>query len=299
MIQGSWKKLFIAAAVLLVASIILGGSLWQQLNATNRQLNETTAQLEATNRQLDDIKAQLDSLKPEMELKAEQEQMLNDYANLREQINLRLGIREDGQRFITPDDPEIWAKVLEITGGYSPDTVELWRDYGCLFRWIVQNIEYSADSPSPLLPESINGTLEWRKDFWRMPVETMKDGIGDCEDTAVLLASMLLNYNQRRSTVWILGIQTFGSTPKGHVAVALPIENHQLTIFDPSARYYTPFPHVGGIGTQEVSLAIDDWVTHLKDEMPGAQIYAVFSEDFYQEFTNTQEFIDWVNELLP
>jgi len=299
MIQGLWKKLFIAVAVLLVASIILGGSLWQQLNATNRQLNETTAQLEAINRQLDDIKAQLDSLKPEMELKAEQEQMLNDYANLREQINLRLGIREDGQRFITPDDPEIWAKVLEITGGYSPDTVELWRDYGRLFQWILKNIEYSADSPSPLLPESINGTLEWRKDFWRMPVETMKDGIGDCEDTAVLLASMLLNYNLRTSTVWILGIQTFGSTPKGHVAVALPIENHQLTIFDPSARYYTPFSHVGGIGTQEVSLAIDDWVTHLKDEMPGAQIYAVFSEDFYQEFTNTQEFIDWVNELLP
>jgi len=278
MIHGLWKKLFIIVTVLLVASIILGGSLWQQLYVTNRQLSETAAQLETINRQLEDTKAQLNTIMSEMELKAEYDRMLNDYANLREQINLRLGFGKDCQRFITPDDPEIWAKVLEITGGYSPDTVELWKDYGRLFQWILRNIEYSADSPTPLLPESISGTLGWRNDFWRMPVETLRDGAG---------------------SVWILGVQTFDSTPKGHVAVALPIENQQLTIFDLSARYYTPFTDLGGIGTQEVSLAIDAWLTHLKEEMHDAQIYIVFSEDFYQEFSNTQEFIDWMSELLP
>ena len=299
MIQGLWKRLFIVVAVVLVVSVALSGILWQQLYVTNRQLSETAAQLETTNRQLEDTKAQLNTIMSEMELKAEYDRMLNDYANLREQINQRLGFGKDCQRFITPDDPEIWAKVLEITGGYSPDTVELWKDYGRLFQWILRNIEYSADSPTPLLPESISGTLGWRNDFWRMPVETLRDGTGDCEDLSALLASMLLSYNQRRSSVWILGIQTFDSTPKGHVAVALPIENHQLTIFDLSARYYTPFTDLGGIGTQEVSLAIDAWLTHLKEEMHDAQIYIVFSEDFYQEFSNTQEFIDWMSELLP
>jgi len=287
MTQGLWKKLLISVTVLLVASIIFSGSLWYQLKVTNKQLNDTTVQLE-------DIQAQLDSLKPEMELKAEQEQMLSDYASLREQINLRLGIREDCQRFITPDDPEISAKVQEITEGYSEDTQEFWRDYGRLFRWILENIEYSSDSAIPLLPESMNGTLEWRNDFWRTPVETIRDGTGDCEDMSTLLTSMLLNYNQRRFTVWIIGIQTFGSAPKRHIAVAIPIEDNQLTIFDPSGRYYTPFATIGGIGTQEVTLAIADWTDHLKDEMPGAQVYLIFSEDIYQEFSTTQEFIDWV-----
>jgi len=290
MTQGLWKKLLISVTVLLVASILFSGSLWYQLNLTNKQLNDTTAQL-------NDIKAQLDSLKPEMELKAEQEQMLSDYASLREQINLRLGFGEDSQRFITPDDPEISALVLEITEGYSEDATEFWRDYGRMFQWVIRNIEYSSDSPTPLLPESIDGALEWRNDFWRTPAETIRDETGDCEDLSALLASMLLNYNQRRFTIWIVGIQTFGPTPKGHVAVAIPIENNQLTIFDPSGRYHTPFPHLGGIGTQEVTLAVADWTTHLQDEMPGAQVYVVFSEDFYQEFTNTQEFIDWVYQF--
>ena len=287
MTQGLWKKLLISVAVLLVASIIFSSSLWYQLSLTGKQLNDTRMQL-------NDIKAQLDSLKPEMELKAEQEQMLNDYASLREQINLRLGIREDCQLFITPDDPEISAKVQEITGGYSEDNDEFWRDYGRLFRWVVENVEYSSDSPIPILPESINGPLEWRNDFWRTPAETIRDGTGDCEDMSTLLASMLLNYNQRKFTVWIMGIQSSGPTPKRHIAVAIPIENHQLTIFDLSGRYYTPFPRLGGIGTQEVTQALDNWTTHLKDEMPGAQVYVLFSEDIYLEFSNTQEFIDWV-----
>ena len=290
MTQGLWRKLLISVTVLLVASILFSGSLWYQLNLTNKQLNDTTVKLE-------DIKVQLDSLKPEMELKAEHEQMLSDYASLREQINLRLGFGEDSQRFITPDDPEISALVLEITEGYSEDATEFWRDYGRMFRWVIGNIEYSSDSPTPVLPESIDGALEWRNDFWRTPAETIRDETGDCEDLSALLASMLLNYNQRRFTIWIVGIQTFGSTPKGHVAVAIPIESNQLTIFDPSARYHTPFPHLGGIGTQEVTLAVADWTTHLKDEMPGAQVYVVFSEDFYQEFTSTQEFIDWVYQF--
>lgn len=287
MTQGLWKKLLISVTVLLVASIIFSGSLWYQLKVTNQQLNDTTVQL-------NDIKAQLDSVKPEMELKAEQEQMLSDYASLRALINLRLGIREDCQHFITPDDPEISARVQEITESYSEDADELWRDYGRLFRWILEKVEYSSDSATPILPDSIKGTLEWRNDFWRTPVETIRDGTGDCEDMSTLLTSMLLNYNQRRFTVWMIGIQTFGSTPKRHIAVAIPIEDNQLTIFDPAGRYYTPFATIGGIGTQEATLAIADWTNYLKDEMSGAQVYLIFSEDIYQEFATTQEFIDWM-----
>ncbi len=284
MTQGLWKKLLIVTIVLLVASIIFGGSLWQQLNVIKIQLNETIARLNTSQPEIDS-------------LKAEQEQILSGYANLKEQLELRLGIGQDAQLFITPDDPEISAKVQEITGGYSQDVDEFWRDQQRLFQWVIRNIDYGADSPLPLLPEDTNGTLEWRTDFWRLPVETLRDGAGDCEDMALLLTSMLLNYTQRNYTVWIVGARTFGSTPKAHVAVVLPILNNQLTIFDPASRYWTPFPDFGGYGTQEASLAIDDWLAHLEKGMAGAQIYVAFSEDFYQEFSTTQEFVDWAYRL--
>ncbi len=270
MTQDLRKKLFIVVTVLLVISIIFGGSLWYHLNT---KLNNIAVQL------------------------TEHEQMLSGYANLKKQIDLRLGIEQDGQHFITPDDPEISAKVQEITGGYSEDAKEFWKDYGHLFWWVVGNIAYGADGLTPQLPESINGTLGWRDDFWKLPAETMRDGAGDCEDMSVLLTSMLLNYTQRRFTVWVVGIRTFDPTPKAHIAVAIPLENYQLAIFDPTSRYYTPFPSIGGIGSQLVSRAIDDWLTRLGKEMAGAQIYVVFSENFYQEFSTTEEFIDWAYGL--
>jgi len=295
MMPSLWKKLSITATVLLVISFALGGGLWYQLDTTKSQLDITKVQLDTTKTQLDTTTAQLNAIKPGMDsLKTERDQILTSYANLRRQINLRLGIRQDGQSFITPDDPEISAKVQEITGGYSDE--ELWRDYGRLFRWVNMNVEYSLDSPTPLLPKSVQGTLEWEEDFWRMPVETIRDGAGDCEDAALLLASMLLNYNQRRFPVWVVGAKTSGSKPRAHIAVAIPCEDNQLAIFDIAAHYYTSFPIMGSYASQDVPLAVDHWLTYLEEEMLGAQIYVVFSENFYQEFSGNQEFIDWASK---
>ncbi|MBA7693173.1 hypothetical protein ES703_101749 [subsurface metagenome] len=86
MTQGLWKKLFIATTVLLVSSVILYGNLWYQLNDTKIQLNNTIAELNA-------IKAEMENLKNE------QNWLPSDYNKLREQINLRLGVGQDGQSF--------------------------------------------------------------------------------------------------------------------------------------------------------------------------------------------------------
>ncbi len=157
---------------------------------------------------------------------------------------------------------------------------------------------YSLDSRTPILPESASGTLAWRGDFWRLPVETIRDETGDCEDTALLLASMLLNYNERRYPAWIIGLKTPGPEPKAHVAVAIPSTNIQLTIFDISGHYYTPFFNLGGFGSQYVPLALNRWLAHLGDDMPDAQVYMVFSENFYKEFSGNEEFIEWASKLL-
>lgn len=273
---GLWRKLFVAASVLLAMSLILGIGSWYQLNILRTQLN---------------------TVKSEMEnLKAERVQTLSSYADIREQVNVRLGIGQDAQFFFTPDIPEISAIVQETTGGYSDRY--LWRDYGRLYQWTMKNIRYSLDSRTPILPESADEPLSWRGDFWRLPIETIRDETGDCEDTALLLASMLLNYNERRYPAWIIGLKTTGPDPKAHVAVAIPSTNIQLTIFDISGHYYTPFLGLGGFGSQYVPMALDHWLAHLDDDMPDAQVYMVFSENFYKEFSGNEEFIEWASKQL-
>lgn len=50
----------------------------------------------------------------------------------------------------------------------------------CL-RYIIENIPYKTDTSNYSLGE-----------FWCMPYETLEKGVGDCEDTGILLANLLM-----------------------------------------------------------------------------------------------------------
>ena len=325
-----WKILFSAAAILLAGCVIICGVLGYKLNATEAQLNATKTQLESAKTQLDASKTELESTRSQLDaseaeledteirlvatenlldireteldatrsqlevMDGERNQILARYSKFREQINMRLGSGYDCQSFITPDDPTISDKVREITGGYSEDVNEYWRDFERLYRWVTRNIEYSYDSYTPVLPEIMERTLIWSREFWRMPAETLEDKTGDCEDMTALLASMLLNYNEGRFAVWCVVIRTPSPEVAGHVAVAFPVEGEELTILDPAGNYLTGF--YGSIGSKDVAVAIREWLSHWEREMPGAQIYMAFSTDFYREFSSTEEFINWVRE---
>lgn len=279
-----WKKLFIIASVVLVISLVFGITWRQQLKSTSTQLADKTAQLEAAETRLDRIKG-------------EGSWLVDHYPDLKKQISIRLGEGQDGQRFITPDDPAVSAKVQEITGGYAEDTKERWADYERLYSWVVINIEYTLDTYTPILPEPMNETLKWQEGFWRTPAETIRDEAGDCEDLAVLLVSMLLNYNEGRLIVWIIGIESSAPEPSRHIALAFPVENNQLTVLDPTAQYYTIFPIGWGLAADDVSVAVHDWLSRWEEKMNDAQVYMAFSQDVYQEFSSTEEFIEWVNNL--
>jgi len=70
------------------------------------------------------------------------------------------------QDFVQPDNPD----VLAIFSRYGPD-------YWSLYDFVCQNIDYRRDIG----------------EFWLTPSETLK-GHGDCEDTSILLASLLRNF---------------------------------------------------------------------------------------------------------
>ena len=320
-----WKRLFIVVIILLVSSSVFGVYFWYQsnvtknqladtkvqldntlveldtteaqltdtktlLNTTEAQLADTVAQLSNTQAQLDVTEIKLDMTESRLETaKNENSTMLNQYDSLKRRVNVRLGdTPEDQQSFITPNDSSVSTKVLEITGEYSGDVSEIWRDYKRLYSWVISNISYSYDSHMPILPGSISGGLIWQKDYWRMPEETLEDETGDCEDMAVLLASMLRSYNEENYQVWVLGIR---SEELGHVAVAFPVIDGELTILDPAGNYYTG--QYGSLDSSNISNAVNKWLSHWQRDMPDAEIFRVFSEDFHEEFADTEEFIAW------
>ena len=312
-----WKRLFIVVIILFVSSSAFGGYFWYQLNVTRNQLADTKVQLDNTLVELDATKVQLDNTKAQLTdtetlldttqtqlvnteaqldiAKNENSQMLNQYASLKGQIDVRLGLTpEDKQSFITPNNSLVSAKVLEVTGGYSGDTDKYWRDCERLYRWVVSNISYSYDSYMPVLPENISGDLIWCQGHWRMPEETLGDETGDCEDMAVLLASMLLNYNEGEYAIWVLGISSNVPEYKGHMAVAFPVQGGNLAILDPAGNYYTG--QYGALQPESISIAVNNWLSHWQREMPGAEIVKVFSEDVYEEFSSTAEFVTWAQE---
>jgi len=98
------------------------------LNDTNNQPSETRTQLNETITQLNALEQEIESFY------GNSRQILSDYHKLREQVNLRLGIKQNGQLFITPDDPAVSALIREITAEHPQE--ELWKGYSRMLRWI-------------------------------------------------------------------------------------------------------------------------------------------------------------------
>ena len=57
-----------------------------------------------------------------------------------------------------------------------------------MLNWIRGNIEYSYDSPLPILPLDLleGGDIEWFGEFWQYPAETIYFAHGDCVDQSLL-----------------------------------------------------------------------------------------------------------------
>lgn len=326
-----WKKLSIVVIVLFVISSVLAGNILHSLNTTREQLANTESQLtttigelNTTKTELGDTKAHLSTTKTQLTAKEtqldlansqlvttkteltnvraqlqtannEKSQLLSSYASLKNNINVRFGwTQQDRQSFITPSDTTVSAKVREITTAYSGDASKLWRDYEIIYRWVVKNIEYSYDSYLPLLPSTLSGTFTWRKGFWRMPAETLTDKTGDCEDMALLLNSMLRNYNTINAK-WVIIISSSISGIPSHAAVAFPVQGGQLTILDPAGNYYTGVQY-GSLRSESATLAINNWLSYWGTEIPGAFVGRVFSENLDREFSTTAEFLTWLSQ---
>jgi len=216
-----------------------------------------------------------------------------------EQVNLRQGFGEDKMKFVTPDDPSVSLLVIQVTGGWSDTSNwnEYWSDVKRMYDWVVDNIKYAPDSPSPVLP-SIEGSLSWRNEFWRFPNETIRDKAGDCEDMANLLVSMIRNYGHKRYAEWSIVIEfEKDSNTEKHVAVAMPCTGSELVILDPAGKYYTR-DELGNLVSKKASEALQDWFNYWETQgYRNPKVICIFSDYMYKEFSSNEEFINYVRSL--
>ena len=78
-------------------------------------------------------------------------------------VNVRYGDWHDLREFVQPDNPDI----LAIYSQYGPD-------YWSLYDFVCHEIDYRRDVG----------------EYWQTPSETLR-GYGDCEDSAILLTSLI------------------------------------------------------------------------------------------------------------
>ena len=221
------------------------------------------------------------------EIQEEFEVYVAEFKQLRNAVNSRLALDGDLSPFVTPGDPAVVEKMLEVSGGLQTwgSMSEFWGDAKLLHDWIAINIAYAADSPYPFLYSDPSESVRWLCQSVKYPNETLSERSGDCEDQAILLESMLEAHNERFSH-WCVSIQWEGD---GHVGVGIPVEGGRLAILDPSGGYHT------GVGESLSSLpvvgALDDWISVVSDRE--TRVNSVFGHGLYVEFDGTDEFLAW------
>jgi len=78
------------------------------------------------------------------------------------------------------------AEAFNVTTLIQPLTPEQ------VFQWVCRNIKFQREN----------------RDYWQTPIETIRRGVGDCEDGAILLAS-LFNSVLPRSERWRVFVVIF------------------------------------------------------------------------------------------
>jgi len=154
-------------------------------------------------------------------------------------VNKRFGEWVDVRDFIRPNDP----MVADVVDARSDWTVE------SLWDWVLENIRYPAGSfftldyhsmvafhrGIPLIGWLLGARRYATVDFWNFPGETLRDRMGDCEDSAVLLVSMIRrafpSLDPYVSVGYFCPDGCVGGPGFGHVWVSL-LENGRWRVLD-------------------------------------------------------------------
>jgi len=215
------------------------------------------------------------------------------YASLRSLVNQR-ALQLDVMDFVTPNDAAVNNTVHSVTGGWSNPSNwdEYWSDMKSMYDWVVNNVKYRYDGLFPILPSTPSGSVQYSTEMWQFPNETLNQKKGDCEDMAILLASMIRSYNGGK--YWVECLLIVGSL-SGHAAVQVPVTEDKLTILDPAGNYYTQ-DSGGSLVGKDISTEIDSWLNIWKPQLgSNVRVERVFSDYIDRSFSSTSEYTTWMS----
>lgn len=220
--------------------------------------------------------------------------ILGDYRVLVEKINLHSRHRSESEMLlITPNDPSVVQVVSDLTGGWenASDWGEYWRDVMILYNWIADEIDYDRDGYYPKLSINPAEGFVYQNDMWQFPNQTLQRMKGDCEDQAILLASMIRNYNNKSH--WVECIKV-GNGTEGHIALYMASDG-EIFIMDPARGYYTNSgPPKYRDCHKDIHEEIDNWLYDLRNVLPNAYVEWIFADYYWKSFDSTWQFIDWL-----
>jgi len=125
--------------------------------------------------------------------------------------------------FVTPDDPLLVSLADNLSALFHPDWTV--AEKAGMVMAMVQYMTYALDNES-------SGANE----YWSFPVETLFVGMGDCEDSTLLLASLYKYYGYECAVLLF-----FPTEPDiaGHAAVALALDDWEGFYYNHGGiRYY-------------------------------------------------------------
>ncbi len=229
-------------------------------------------------------------------LLSEYNQYVSDYLKLKSLTDQRL-MQGDLKSLVTPNDPEVVSLTYNITGkiGNTTDPNSYFKDIKAIYNWVSNNIKYRDDGLYPVLPYNPGDItadgLKNTDQMAQLPNETLRIRMGDCEDFAVLLTSMIRAYFDSRflvECIWITGANA------GHVAVVIPFNGDQIVILDPIRDYYS-HDTLGNIALNTISTEIYNWMQIWRPSLGNdVHVYRVFSDYMDQYFNGTEEYINWM-----
>ena len=88
----------------------------------------------------------------------------------------RIGV--DVKDFIVSNDEIVKNIIKKYRLDRGNDDQKAWT----IQKWVVKFLRYVGDEKSDNCPE-----------FWQFPFETLQSGVGDCEDGAILISSLMIN----------------------------------------------------------------------------------------------------------
>lgn len=99
----------------------------------------------------------------------------------------------DDKYLVSVRAPWVWYEIREFIQPDDPDVIALYHEIGpdvwACVDWVCRNISYREDP--------------W--EYWSFPAETIRQGSGDCEDSAFLTCSLLRNFNNAYAVLGTLG----------------------------------------------------------------------------------------------